>query len=165
MTFGAFRREAFAAVGVFDEGLVRNQDDEMNLRLRLGGGRVVLDPRIRVFYVPRGTLSGVFRQYYEYGRWKIPVMRKHRRALGVRSLVPPAFVVATTVLAALAPWVTVAGWVLVAELALYLVAASAFGALSLRRRDEPVTLLPRVIGAYLAFHVGYGVGMLRGLVR
>jgi glycosyltransferase involved in cell wall biosynthesis len=164
VTYGAFRAEALARIGQFDEGLIRNQDDEIDLRLRLAGGTVVLDPRIRVFYVPRGTLRGVFRQYWEYGRWKIPVMRKHRRALGARSLVPAAFVASVAVLAVAAPWLRPALWLLVAEVGLYLAAALLFGARALRLRGEPLTLLPRVVGAFLAFHVGYGAGMLRALL-
>jgi GT2 family glycosyltransferase len=164
VTFGAFRREAFEAAGGFDESLVRNQDDELNLRLRQAGGRVVLDPRIEVFYVPRGTLRGVFRQYFEYGRWKVRVMRKHRTALGARSLVPVAFVLSAVIGTALALWLEPVTYVVAAELALYLAAAIGFGIRSLRRRGEALRLLPRVIGAYLAFHVGYGAGMLRGLL-
>ena len=164
VTFGAFRREAFDAAGLFDESFVRNQDDELNLRLRLAGGRVVLDPRIRVFYVPRGTLREVFRQYFEYGRWKVPVMRRHRQALGLRSLVPGLFVLALLAGAFLAPWWRPAAYVLVVTVAIYLAAAVVFGVRSLRARGEALGLLPRVIGAYAAFHVGYGIGMLRGLV-
>jgi len=163
VTFGAFRREAFDAAGVFDESLVRNQDDDLNLRLRQAGGRIVLDPQIKVFYVPRGTLRGVFRQYFEYGRWKVRVMRKHGKALGARSLAPAAFVLSAVLGTALALWLEPVMDVVAAELGLYLVAAAAFGARSLRGRGESLTLLPRVIGAYLAFHVGYGAGMLRGL--
>jgi glycosyltransferase involved in cell wall biosynthesis len=164
VTYGAFRAEALARIGHFDESLVRNQDDEIDLRLRLAGGTVVLDPRIKVFYTPRGRLRGVVRQYYEYGRWKIPVMRKHRRALGARSLVPAAFVGSVVVLAVAAVWLPAARWALAAELVLYLGAAFGFGVQALGRRGEPLRLLPRVVGAFLAFHVGYGVGMLRGLV-
>ena len=81
---------------------MRNQDDEFNLRLRLAGGRIVLDPTIRVFYTPRGSLRAVFRQYYEYGRWKPAVMRKHGRPTSARSLVPATFVGSLLVLAPLA---------------------------------------------------------------
>src|SRR5206468_10513563 len=93
VTFGAFRPEAFRRAGLFDESLHRNQDDEFNLRLRRSGGRIVLDPSITLVYTPRGSISKAFRQYFEYGRWKIPVMRKHRRILGARSLAPVVLVV------------------------------------------------------------------------
>jgi glycosyltransferase involved in cell wall biosynthesis len=164
VSFGAYRREVFEVAGLFDESLVRNQDDELNLRIRLAGGRIVLDPAIRSYYVPRGRLRSVWRQYYEYGRWKIPVMRKHKRMLGARSLAPSVFVFALVLLAALAAVFRPAAWSLLGLLIAYAAAAAVFGLRSLRARAEPLALLPRVVGAYLAFHLGYGIGMLRGLL-
>jgi glycosyltransferase involved in cell wall biosynthesis len=162
--FGAFRRTALAAVGGYDERMVRNQDDELNLRLRRSGERIVLDQRIRVAYIPRGRIRDVFRQYHDYGRWKIVVMRKHRSVLGLRSLAPAAFVCLLVILAVGAPWIEVAAWVLAATVGAYLVASLFFGGRALRGRGEPLALLPRVVAAYLAFHLGYGTGMLRGIV-
>jgi succinoglycan biosynthesis protein ExoA len=163
VTFGAFRPEAFRRAGLFDESLHRNQDDEFNLRLRRSGGRIVLDPSITLSYTPRGSISKAFRQYFEYGRWKIPVMRKHRRILGARSLAPAVLVVSLLGLAVTAFFWTPALWLLALEVAVYVALAIAFGLASLRRRREPYGLLPRVLAAFAAFHVGYGLGMLRGL--
>lgn len=163
VTFGAFRRTALEAVGGFDEALVRNQDDELNLRLRRNGWRIVLDPRIRVLYVPRGRIADVFRQYYEYGRWKVRVMRKHGAVLGARSLVPAAFVVSLAALLVAAPWSLAAAAAAAALAGTYLAAAVVFGTVALRRRGAPLRLLPRVIAAFGAFHFGYGLGMVRGI--
>jgi len=162
VTFGAFRRRAFERAGLFDESLARNQDDEFNLRLRRAGGRIVLDPAINVRYRPRGSFRGVFRQYFEYGRWKIPVMLKHRRATSIRSLAPPAFVVSVLVLGAAAPWFAAARWLLAAELLLYVVAAVAFGVAAVHRRREPWRMLPRVLGVFVTFHVAFGIGVVVG---
>ncbi len=96
--YGAFTPDAFERAGLFDETLVRNQDDEFNLRLRLAGGKIVLDPAIRIFYTPRGSFTRLFRQYYEYGLWKPAVMSKHGRIVSARSLVPIAFVGSLAVL-------------------------------------------------------------------
>ena len=165
VTFGAFRPEAFERAGVFDESLRRNQDDEMMLRIRRAGGRVILDPKIRVHYTPRGSYRGVFRQYFEYGLWKVPVMLKHRQVLSARSLAPMAFLAS---LAVLVPAATLSQWArvgLVTELAAYAGGGLAFGARSLKAHGEPLHLLPRVLAAYPTFHAGYGLGMLRGWLR
>jgi len=162
VTYGAFRPEAFARVGGFDESLVRNQDDEFNLRLRRAGGTVLLDPAIQVRYRPRGSLGKVFRQYYEYGLWKVPVMLKHKQALGARSLVPIAFVSSLAVLAVLAIPSSTARRLLVGEAALYSAGAIVFAAVSIRKRDESWTLLPTTAATFGAFHFGYGLGMIRG---
>jgi glycosyltransferase involved in cell wall biosynthesis len=160
--FSAVRPETYERVGGFDETLVRNQDDEFNLRLRRAGGKVVLDPAIRAEYTPRGSLRGVFRQYFEYGFWKPRVMRKHRRATSLRSLAPAAFVATIVVLALLAPWVSQARWFLVLALGSYALAAVGFGTASLRRCNADWSLLPNVVAVFPAFHVGHGLGFVVG---
>ena len=164
VTFGAFRPDVFLRVGLFDESLRRNQDDEFNLRLRLRGGRIVLNPSIKPVYIPRGRLRAVFRQYFQYGRWKVPVMRKHRRVLGMRSLAPAVFVLWVIALLTTAPFWRPAAWALALTVVSYCGLALGFGVASLRRRRESLLLLPRVVAAYFAFHAGYGVGMLRAFL-
>jgi succinoglycan biosynthesis protein ExoA len=163
--YGAFRPEAFRLAGLFDESLVRNQDDEFNLRLRRAGGRIVFDPAIRVFYTPRGSLRRLFRQYYEYGRWKAPVMRKHGQPTSARSLAPGGFVGSMLLLALLAVWLPAALLLLEIELAAYLTGALVFGVVGIRRRREPLRLLPRVLAVFPTMHLAHGLGMLMGWVR
>lgn len=91
---GVFRRDAIDRVGGFDETLVRNQDYELNWRLRDAGGIVWFDPHLRVGYRPRGRLSALARQYFEYGRWKREMLRRHPRSLRWRQLAPPAALLA-----------------------------------------------------------------------
>jgi succinoglycan biosynthesis protein ExoA len=163
--YGAFRAEVFDRVGYFDESLVRNQDDEFNLRLRLAGGRIVLDPSIRIFYTPRGSFRRLFRQYYEYGLWKPAVMRKHGRVVSARSLAPIAFLVSLVVLSLLAPFSTVALVLFAVEAGIYVLGALVFGALAIRGRRERWSLLPGVLASFLTFHVAYGLGMSVGWLR
>lgn len=165
VTFGAFRPEAFRRAGMFDEHFVRNQDDEFNLRLRRAGGTIVLDPSIRVSYTPRGSWHGVFRQYYEYGLWKIPVMRKHNAVLGLRSLAPVGLLGSWVVLGVLSAPFAWVRWVLVGELVLYAAGAVFFAARAISRCREPRSGILRVAGVFPAFHLGYGLGMANALVR
>jgi succinoglycan biosynthesis protein ExoA len=165
LTFGAFRPEAFRRAGLFDETLRRNQDDEFNLRVRKAGGRVVLDPSIRVHYTPRGSFRGVFKQYYEYGLWKVPVMRKHRQLPSPRSLAPLVLVSSIALLAPLTPRFPVARRLLALELGAYAVLAVAFGTLCVSRRRESWRLLPAVMAIFPTFHAAYGLGMLRGWLK
>lgn len=159
---GAYRPEAFARAGLFDESLVRNQDDELALRIRLAGGRVVLDPQIRQYYVPRGSFRKVFKQYYEYGLWKVPVMLKHRQVLTARSLAPVSLAASVIVLGLLGARSGVARKLLAAELGTYAAAASTFALASVRAHGEKPSVLPAVIAVYPTLHVAYGVGFLRG---
>ena len=162
---GAFRPVAFQRAGLFDETLVRNQDDELNFRIRQAGGRLVLDPAIRSEYVPRGDFRGLARQYYQYGVWKIPVMLKHQRVLSGRSLAPAGLVGSLLLLVAAATRSRKARRLLAAEAGLYAGAATVFAAQSIARRGEPNRLLPRVAASFPTMHLGYGIGMIAGIVR
>jgi glycosyltransferase involved in cell wall biosynthesis len=159
--YGAFPRHVFDRVGLFDEDLVRDQDDEFNLRLRKAGGTVILDPSIRLYYVPRGSLRAAARQYYEYGFWKVPVMLKHGQVLGARSLAPIAFVSSLGGLIVASVWSRWARRLVTIELISYGGCALVF-ALRAVRRNNAWDLLPRVMGAFMTFHVSYGVGNIHG---
>ena len=162
---GAFRPEAFERAGLFDESLVRNQDDELNFRIRHAGGNLVLDPAIRSEYFPRGRFRSLAKQYYQYGVWKIPVMLKHQRVLSGRSMAPAGLVGSLAVLGLAATTSTTARRLLLAETAVYACAATVFSVQSIVRRREPVRLLPRVAAAYPTMHLGYGVGLIVGVAR
>lgn len=86
---GVFDRRAGIAVGWFDDSLIRNQDYELNIRLRAAGGMVWFDPELRVTYRPRSSLQALAKQYYEYGYWKAEVLKRHPESLKLRQAVPP----------------------------------------------------------------------------
>ena len=161
---GAFRPIAFEQVGPYDEAFVRNQDDELNLRIRLAGGKVVLDPAIKATYTPRGSLRAVWRQYRQYGFWKVAVMRKHRQPPGVRSLVPALFVLQLATVGGLATVSRTARLLLAADVGFYSLAAFSFAVRAVRQRGEPASLVPAVVLTFPCFHLGYGTGMLEGAV-
>ena len=162
VTFGAYRPEVFRRVGGFDNTLIRGQDEDLNLRLQLAGGRSILDPAIVLYYRPRGTLTGVWRQYHGYGLWKVPIMLKHRRVLSLRSLAPLTLVLSTAALAAATARSAAARRLLALEAGAYAAVAGGFAAASVRRRGEPLSLLPKVVATFPIFHFGYGTGMLQG---
>ena len=86
---GVFLRAALVEVGGFDERFVRAQDWELNHRLRLKGGRIYFEPRLHVTYRPRRNLSALAKQYFEYGRWRRVVSRRHEGTINLRYLAPP----------------------------------------------------------------------------
>lgn len=77
--YGCWRGRSLERVGLFDETLAHNQDDELNLRIVHSGGRVWQSPRIRPWYRPRAKLRSLFAQQFQYGFWKVAVIRKHGR--------------------------------------------------------------------------------------
>jgi len=86
---GAFRREALNAIGGFDERFTRAQDWELNFRLRENGGVIYFDPRLHVTYRPRSSVGALAKQYFEYGRWRRVVSRRHSGTINYRYLAPP----------------------------------------------------------------------------
>ena len=163
VAFPAYPKATLEAVGPFDEELVRNQDDEYNFRLRAMGGRVVLCPEIRSIYHSRGRLWPLWRQYFQYGMWKVRVMQKHPRQMQPRQFVPALFVLAlfVSLLASLAVPIF---WVVIALITgTYVVAnVAASIAVSVRRGISMLPLLPFV---FATLHIAYGTGFFWGLIR
>lgn len=158
---GAYRAEVFRTIGAFDEELVRNQDDEFHLRLRQSGAMIRLDPSIRARYVCRRGFSGLWRQYYQYGLYKIRVMQKRRAVASLRQLAPAAFVVAglaSLLISLCFDW----DHAVVAVLGPYAVATTAASIWAARRDARVVPLLPV---AFAVLHVSYGLGFLAGMWR
>jgi glycosyltransferase involved in cell wall biosynthesis len=158
--FGCYRREVFGRVGLFDEDLIRNQDDEFNHRLIRHGGRVLLVPDVVARYYPRASFAKLARMYYQYGYFKPLAARKVGRVMTVRQLVPSAFVLALVVggLAALV-WPP-ARWLWLGVSASYALAVAGC-ALSVLRAQGPRCALALAI-AFPLLHASYGVGFLRG---
>lgn len=159
--YGFWRKDLLERVGLFDEELVRNQDDELNLRIARVGGLVWQSPRIRSWYTPRSSLVGLFRQYFQYGYWKVRVIQKHRLPASPRHLVPAACVAALVVLAIASPLSAAARTALLAALASYAVCVlGASVAVAARTGWDLLPLLPAVFATY---HLSYGAGFLAGI--
>ena len=86
---GTFNKEALVAIGGFDERFTRAQDWELNFRLRENGGTIYFDPRLEVTYRPRSSIGALAKQYFEYGRWRRVVSRRHKGTINYRYLAPP----------------------------------------------------------------------------
>ncbi len=160
---GAWPREVFGRIGPFDPEMVRNQDDEFNYRLRAAGGRILLTDRIRSRYYRRATLRKLFRQYRQYGTWKVRVLQKHPRQMSARQFVPPTFAAVVGGGALLAPLSRTARRAWLAALGSYGLATLAASVTIARRHGwRHLPVLPVV---FAAVHLGYGSGFLAGLVR
>lgn len=89
---GAFRRSVFDKVGFFNERLMRNQDYELNYRIRAAGRKIFLSPAISSYYYGRSTLRDLWYQYFQYGFWKLEMLQMHPRSVQPRHLAAPLFV-------------------------------------------------------------------------
>jgi lipopolysaccharide cholinephosphotransferase len=92
VNYGTFSAD-FIKKLTFDENLILNEDDDLNLRIHELGGKVYVSPKIKFIYYPRKDFSGLWRQYFGYGLWKPAVVKKHGRLVSIRHIIPPLFVI------------------------------------------------------------------------
>ena len=144
--------------------MVRNQDDELCLRLSRAGGKLWQSTAIKSTYFPRASVSALFRQYAQYGYWKVRVIQKHKLPASIRHLVPGGFVGALIVLALGSIFLTWARWALVVLLGTYALANLAATILTCARSAATLSFLPVMPFIFMAYHFGYGYGFLRGLI-
>ena len=159
---GVWPRKVFEKVGLFDEELVRDQDDEFNYRLRAAGGKILLSPTIKSEYTVRSTPRALWRQYFQYGYWKVRVLQKHPRQMSLRQFVPPAFVLALlgSVIIALFP----VSRPLSPALPLLYVLAN-LGASLWTASHRGWSALPYLPIIFAILHLSYGLGFLSGLFK
>jgi hypothetical protein len=161
--FGCYRREVFDRIGLFDEDLARNQDDEFNSRLVKAGGRILLVPDVISEYFARPTLGRLFRTYWQYGLFKPLVARRVGRVTTVRQVVPALFVCSLLLSAIPAFFSPVAAWGFLILISLYSLAVVGAAATITRRDGLPVGLASCAV--FPTLHLSYGAGFLTGLVR
>jgi glycosyltransferase involved in cell wall biosynthesis len=158
--FGCYRREVFDQIGMFDEELIRNQDDEFNFRLIARGGRVLLLPEVICRYFARRSFRQVARMYYQYGYFKPLVALKVGRVMTLRQLVPSILIATLLGLAALSAWVPGAGAAFALLTATYamlvLACAAAAAGTDLRCGLALAAVFP-------ILHFSYGFGFIRGI--
>lgn len=157
---GAWWKETLLALGGFNEEWVVNQDFELNHRLRLGGGKILLSPAIKCDYFVRPSLSALARQYFRYGVWKVKTLGAYPNSLRWRQLMAPSFVAAALGLLVLTPWTPLPALVLVL---LYALASLSASAISARRRGW--RYLPILPLTFATVHFAWGMGFWAGLLK
>ena len=161
---GVFRREALAAAGGFDGRLDRNEDYELNWRLRRGGGTVWFDPALRSVYRPRETPRALARQYFDYGRGKRRTLRLHPGSWRARQMAPPLLVLGlgASALAALAGGAGAGVAPAAVAAALPLGWLGAVAAVAVHGAGRPGAHALRVGQALAIMHLAWGAGLLFG---
>ena len=159
---GAWPRSVFEHNGLFDEEMVRNQDDEFNFRLRRNGGKIILSPAIRSTYFNRSTPKGLIKQYFQYGFWKIRVLQKHPRQMRLYHFAPLGLILVLLVSLDASIFSNKYFVVFASVVVLYAGASLASvtrisGLSGLRQRLFAMTAAPMI-------HLSYGSGFLIGAI-
>lgn len=162
VAFPGYKREIFNRAGLFNEELVRNQDDEFNYRVRKQGGKILLAPDIHSKYYSRSSFKSLWRQYFQYGFWKVRVLQLHPKQMSARQFVPFLFV--SSLLSLMISGIFSIWGIRLAFLIFlfYLLAAGfAAGRISFRRK---IKLFPFVLLSFCILHFSYGFGFAAGLL-
>lgn len=158
--FGAFKKEVFEKWGGYDERLTRNQDNEMNYRIRKNGGKIWLADDIHLTYYCRDTLSGIYKMAMQNGRWNIITMKLCPGAMGVRHFIPLGFVLSLVGLPILSFIHPIFIYLLLIELILYFGLDILFSA----KLSKDIVEIFKLIFIFPVFHITYGLGSLRGII-
>jgi len=161
VAFPGYTRETIQRAGRYDEELVRNQDDEYNFRIREFGGRILLSPSIRSRYFSRGNFRSLWRQYFQYGYWKVRVLQLHPRQMSVRQFVPFVFVTTLLLFGLASLFSGIALWGLVGILVSYGVLNIAASVTVVKGN---VVMIPLIALRFFILHFSYGLGSMFGLV-
>ncbi len=161
VTYGCWPREVFDRLGLFDEELVRNQDDEFNLRLTRSGGKIWQSPLIKSWYRPRTSMASLFTQYMQYGYWKVRVIKKHKLLPSARHIIPLCFLLSLVLMpATFVLWPSLFPLWLGAVAAYFACSSVASLITAARYGWRLLPLLPCVFACY---HFGYAYGFCRGI--
>jgi succinoglycan biosynthesis protein ExoA len=147
-----FNREAFEAIGGYDESFSHNEDAELDLRLTQEGARIWLTDRTRIVYHPRRTPGALWRQYLSYGKGRARTVLKHHTPLKLRQALPLAVAPAVLSLAASPLF-----WPLAVPALVWVATALTYGlVLSARHRDPAVLMSgPAAMIMHLAWSLGF----------
>lgn len=161
VAFPGYTRKIIDRAGAFNEELVRNQDDEYNFRIRKLGGRILLSPLIRSRYYSRSTFSSLWKQYFQYGYWKVRVLQMHPKQMSLRQFVPFVFVSSVILLAAIALFSDIGRVLLAVVVGMHLLANVAA---SLYVAGSRVWAVPYLLLSFSILHISYGLGSVFGLI-
>ena len=160
LAFGVHRRELFADIGGYDEQMIWNQDDEFNFRAIQAGKKIWMDPTIKTKYYARSNYLKLFKQYFNYGFYKVRGIQKRGQLFSIRHIIPSIFIV-TLIITLIIGFFLQLPLVAFFVVFLYLVfnlSASIYSASSIR-------VFPLISLAFWTLHLGYGLGFIWGLIR
>lgn len=157
---GAYKKETLMTIGLYDEKFTRNQDDELNYRLIKNNGKIFMTNKIKSTYFPRASYKKLFSQYFQYGEWKVAVIRKHGMPTRISHLIPAIFVLFLGIgfiTSCFSPFIRN---VYLGVLGIYLILDIYFSFANLHIKGVINRL--RLMWVHLILHISYGCGFIKG---
>ena len=158
--FGAFRKDLFRKIGLFDERLHRNQDSELNARILKNGGKIYLFNDISIDYYPRNTIKKLLKMGFQNGKWNIYTTMLCPGSMKIRHFIPFLFVISLII----GTLVVLIQWRFLSILFLFeLIMYSLLDIYFSIRLSETISELLKLFLLFPAFHAVYGFGSIVGL--
>ena len=158
---GAFRKETLLNLNLYDENLPRSEDDDLNFRIIESGGKIYVTPQIKSIYYPRSTYGDLFAQYYEYGFWKVAVIKKHHKPARISHLIPVSFVLFIFLFGFLAFFSGTIKIAYCSILCLYILLDAYFSFRNTKVNSIKDKL--RLMWVHFILHFSYGLGFFMGI--
>ena len=160
---GAFERQYLLDMGLYDERLPRSEDDDLNFRIAESGGKIYITPQIKSIYYPRNSYRLLFNQYYEYGLWKVAVIKKHKRPARISHLIPMLFVLYLVTFGILSFFFRPVFYIFASILALYVLLDAYFSFTN--KYISKFTNKIRLMYVHFLLHLSYGLGFWQGIFK
>lgn len=160
--FGCFRRELFDRIGLFDEELTRNQDDEFNGRIIKNGGSIYLLPNLEIQYYARDSVDKMAKMFYQYGLFKPLVNKKLGAPATIRQFVPLCFLLGLVLGGIASCFSETIFAIYISVLAIYVVAAICFTRKEIQKEPRQLLYIPWL---FAVIHISYGWGYLQGIFK
>tara|TARA_B100001758_G_C18399790_1_gene608259 strand:+ start:1347 stop:2360 length:1014 start_codon:yes stop_codon:yes gene_type:complete len=160
VAFGAYKDEVFDKIGYFDEELARNQDDEFNYRLIKNNYKIFLSKNIISSYYVRASFKKLFKQYYQYGYWKVYVNKKHRTITTIRQLIPSLLIASLSIGLILSLFNNIFLWLVLLEIGVYLFGCFWFAS----KKSNNLKQISAIILTFIILHSSYGLGYINGII-
>lgn len=162
MFHAAYKKEVFQKAGLFNENLLRTEDNEMHHRIREAGYKLCYDPQIISYQYARNSFKKMLKQKYGNGYWIGLTTGIDYKCFSLYHFIPLLFVLgifATTLLAVFGIWqFATAMWGMYSLFAIINTIVSSMGV-----RFNPYCILMPFL--FLSLHIVYGLGTLLGLIK
>lgn len=156
--FGAFRREVFEKVGLFNTSLIRSEDNDMNSRIRQNGGKIWLAEDVKFEYYCRDTIKGILKMGLQNGNALFFTLRQNIGAMSIRHMIPFCFLMSLLVLPLLCIFLPLFKFFFAFEMLAYFALDIYFSFCNKTPKYGFIT-----VWLYPLFHIVYGFGSLLSL--
>ena len=163
VAWGSFERKYLIELGMYDERLPRSEDDDLNFRIEKAGGKIFITPKIKSVYYPKETLAKLFKQYFDYGTWKVAVIKKHHKPSRIVHLIPMLFVLFIVLFGALSFCSDLIAKMFFGVMSIYFMLDIYFSFNNKYAKKFSDEIL--LIITHFVIHISYGLGFWKGIFK